>query len=476
MVTKQPSVISSFVTKAKNYILPPEKDKPINMPNIPYVKNDARYPQYYILPLQLERVSHDIKMWRDAVAQAENAYYPYRYNMQRMFIDTVLDGHTYACIQKRRGLTLLKEFVIQDDKGVINEECTSYFKSRQWFNNLVKYIIDAQFFGYSFVQLGDMYSPRKGVYQFPQLINVKRWNISPDRQLLMQVPIIPVSGINFLDPEVKDDEGRSWYNYSVYVDTPNDIGSSICGFGLLYNTAIYGIILKNNLANNADFNQGYVTPYRHIKTPMSFDEDKRQDLVNSADNMGNAGYIITDDNVNIEFITGNNGTGYQSYENLEKRCQDMITKIFFGHEDIFKTTPGKQTKEDEESPSAQALEDTEKEQDKFVLSFLNDVCLEKFRVLGIPIPDNLRFGIKNNKEEFETRKREDDANKTTAEIAKTMKEAGLEMAADYFEERTKIPTQKIEVQEPSISPIDKKANALAIKNKLDKIYSAHGGH
>ena len=38
----------------------------------------------YIAPVQFERWSHDIAMWRDAIREAELAYYPQRVKMMRM--------------------------------------------------------------------------------------------------------------------------------------------------------------------------------------------------------------------------------------------------------------------------------------------------------------------------------------------------------------------------------------------------------
>ena len=43
------------------------------------------------MPAQLARLRHDIGMWRVAVAEAEQGYYPHRVKMQTMFIDTVLN-------------------------------------------------------------------------------------------------------------------------------------------------------------------------------------------------------------------------------------------------------------------------------------------------------------------------------------------------------------------------------------------------
>jgi hypothetical protein len=68
----------------------------------------------YIAPVQLQRLRHDIQMWREAVTEAENAWYPQRVRMQRMYIDTILSGHTLACFQKRKDLTLMRDWTFKE--------------------------------------------------------------------------------------------------------------------------------------------------------------------------------------------------------------------------------------------------------------------------------------------------------------------------------------------------------------------------
>lgn len=474
----EPAVSIVKTNAVKNYVLPKMAFEPgsgssaLNPYTLPFTMRDAKLPQYYIMPLQLERIAHDVALWRAAIGAAENALYPTRYKMQKMYVDVILDGHTFACMEKRRNLTLLKDFVIQDEGGKINEDYTKFFKNKQWFNNLLTYILDAPAYGYSLIQLGNLESPRKGVYSFPQLTNIRRWNVEPDRQNLISIPL-QKTGINFLDPSVKDTDGNSYSDWVVYVDTPTDIGHSICGYGFLYNTAIYGIILKNNLANNADYNQMFATPYRHAKTPMSFAPDKRAALEKAMMEMASAGWIVTDDGVTLEFKETGSGIGYKTYESLEKRCEQKISKIILGHADAMDSVPGKLGGgQGEDNPVAEALLVLEKKQDAFCLNVLNDVVLPRLRNIGIPIPDNFSFAVTNDKEMFEARKKEDEANKTTAEIAQNMKNAGLKMDAAYFEKRTGIKTTDAPEPAPSAGGFQFAQNMRVLK-KLRNIYDGH---
>ena len=273
-----------------------------------------------------------------------------------------------------------------------------------------------------------------------------------------------------MDPEEKDGDGVRYFDYTIYVDTPTDIGHSICGYGLLYNIALYGIILKNNLGNNADYTQAFSTPYRHAKAPKGLAIDKLAELDGSLQSMASMGWIRTDEDVSIEFHESNSGNGYKGYESLEMRCEKKISKLILGHADAMDSTPGKLGAGqglNEESPTGKALVDTEKKQDKFLLQVLNDTVLPKLIKLGFPVKDCCKFAVTRDKEKLEARKKEDAANQETATIFQTIKNAGGKPDWKYFTERTGIPVEEVEEEDP-VMPINPASKNL--HNKLRNIY------
>lgn len=443
--------------------------------NIPAVENNAHNPKQFAVPLQIQRIRQSIPEWQGCIYEAENAYYPHRFKMQRMFIDSVLEGHSSSCMDKRKRLTKLKDFKIgkMNSSGLWDENAqgTLIFKNKKWFSDIVNYGLDAQFYGYTLLQLGDLIIDKKG-WNFKNLTILKRWLVSPDRYQYSQIPY-QTWGIDFMNDAEVDDNGVPFADWMLYIDTPSDNGSSDCGYGLLYDIALYGIILRNNLAHNADYTQMFAAPYRHIKTPHEYGTTEYNNLEKSAQQMGSFGYLLTSDQEVVEFITGNNGTGFQSYADLEIRCQKIISKKILGHADAMDPTPGKLgggqgAKMDDSTPIEKALAEIEKTQDEFCLNFLNDTVLPKLRNLGFPIPEDECFYFPNDKEVFTVREKEDAANLQTAIVAQTMKAAGFAMDAKYFEERTGIPTT--EVPDPVVEG-DNKENAKRIKNQLDLMYS-----
>lgn len=495
---KPPGAISRAISRIVNYAITIPIMKGIKgMPeNIPMVKNDAHDPRSFMVPLQLLRLKQDVQTWREAVSEAENAFYPHRFRMQQMYVDTILEGHVLACIDKRKRLSLQKDFKLgrmnNDGKWTEDKTASKIFKDKKWFRHLLGYLLDKKYYGYSLIQLGDLISKAKDDFCFENLTVLKRWNVSPDRKQFVQIPY-QTWGIN-IQPQVYkahddrnaitfsedvDEHGVPFNDWMVYVDTPSDIGSSICGFGLLYNVAIYAIILRNNLGHNADYTQMFAAPYRHIKTPSKYGSEEYNTLEKAASEMGGFGYLLTSDQETVDFISGNAGTGFQSYGDLERRAQSMISKIILGHADAIDSTAGKlgagqgESTEDT-SPVDKALASIEKDDVADLLSDLNDIVLPKLRTIGFPIAEDICFYIPNDKEVFEVRKKEDAANKITADIAQTMKNAGMKMDAKYFTDRTGIPAEEVEDKpEPAPGGFGRIGgrNSLRIQNRLKKIYN-----
>ncbi|QTE37492.1 DUF935 family protein [Mucilaginibacter gossypii] len=419
----------------------------------------------FIAPVQLTRIKQDVRSWREAIAEAEFAYYPQRVKMQRLFLDTALNGHVKACVRKRRRLTTQRQFGFFGDDGEEIVDITNLFKKR-WFTKFMIYSIDAEDYGYSLIALGNVVND-----EFPELNLVKRWNVSPDRFNVTSY-IYANQGKDFRDNDVAD-----WH---VYVDTTSDDGASPCGYGLFYTIGLYEIFLRNILGFNGDFVERYSMPYVWAKTNKT-DEDERGQLEQDLRNMGSNGYAITDPTDDISFLEAAlAGTGWNGYDNLEKRCEAKISKLMLGHADALDSTPGKLgATQGDQTPASLALSETQSEDGTRIEEIVNNQLIPKMRNLGFIIPEGT-WKFKNDDEVNETRNREDTSNKATADIAQVMKNAGLQMDAAYFEKRTGIPTTIIPTPAPQALPgneDDKKEPASAekvsdkIKNKLKKLYS-----
>lgn len=444
-----------FLDNIKNYVFPTPSN-PLSEVGAEWrsVKSTEKNLRNYITPVQLQRLRHDVQMWRDAVKEAEQAWYPHRVRMQRMYIDTILSGHTLACVERRKDLTLLRDYCFKNEAGVENEDLKKIF-NQKWFAQFLNYALDAQYYGYTLVTLGDLVNDN-----FPELGIVRRFNISPDR-LNVTSYVYALSGAQFLEEPYVD-----WH---VWIPTSTDIGISKVGYGLLYNVAIYEILCRNLLGNNADASELYGMPTR-IGTTTKTEEDERRAFESALANMGSSGYILKDALDEVELLeTKGNGQGFKIYADFEKRLEAKISKIILGHADALDSTPGKLgASQGEENPAWMAMRDKQQKDGAFLEDVVNDILVPKLQKLGFKGAELLseyKFCFENTHEIKEATEYENAQSLQVATIALTMKNAGLKMDAKYFEERTGIPTEAVEEQQVQNVPFGEK-----IKNKLANIY------
>jgi len=438
--------------RVRNYVFP-TPGNPLSEVGAEWrgVKDIKKNLRGYITPVQLQRIRQDIQSWRDAVTEAEQAWYPHRVKMQRMYIDTILSGHTLACINRRKDLTLLRDWCFKNETEVENEDLKKLF-NKKWFADFIEYALEARFFGYTLIALGDVVND-----EFPDITIIRRFNVSPDR-LNVASYVYSLSGAQFMEDPYKD--------YHVWIPTKTDVGVSLVGYGLLYNVAQYEIIARNVLGFNTDAAEMYGMPQR-IGTTTKTEEDERREFELALANMGSAGYILKDVMDEVELLeTKGNGQGFKIYPDLEKRVEGKISKLILGHADALDSTPGKLgSTNGEESPAGQALEDKQASDGAFIEDVVSSILIPKLIKLGFAIDTTYKFCFSNNHELLEVRQREDANNLITAQVAYQMKQAGLVMDAKYFEERTGIVTTEAP---PAPDPQPFVTNSARIKNKIEK--------
>ena len=392
--------------------------------------------QNIVFPASLERSRKDLEDWKEAITLAEDAWLPYRVAMQKMYEVTVLNEHLAACMERRKDLTLLREFEIQNANGEKDKKWTEYFQKTWFTQNVLNYILDAQAYGYNLISIGDILD---SVPKNPTII--QRRFVSPDRHLVSPFEYNP-SGIDF-----RDEPYAKWH---IWVPTLPTNGISNCGYGLLYNVSKTEIYLRNNLAFNQSFIQMFAQPYRVLKTGKT--EGPERDQAQAAlEAMGDAGYIMLDMMDELEFMSdGAHGNGYKSYNDFEHRLESKISKLWLGHSDAIDSVPGRLGSNQPSvsggrtdsisaiAPVTKALRDKQSKDAAFVSPIVNEGVLPKLQALGIDIPYGHKFKFLNDAEEREVREQDLREKQQVATLAQTMADGGLKMSAKYFEEQTGI--------------------------------------
>lgn len=374
------------------------------------------------------RTKQDIQKWRDAIIEAESAY-KFRVKMQGIYRDTILNGHVQACISKRKNLTLLREFAIVDKKGRIDEKATAQINAK-WFKEIISYIIDAQLFGYSLVNWTGV---ENGQLTNVQIVN--REYVNPDSNTLGSFPY-STNGIDINSKELA--------NWSLWCKTSSDNGISNCGMGLLYPVAAYEIFLRNLMGYNNDFLERFGQPIITATTPK-IQEDELGELEQKIAAIGSSGYIIKDIVDTIEYLEYNSvGDSYQLYENMEKRCEQKISKILLGHADALDSTPGKLgSSQGEMSPAQIALMEIQAVDSNYVEYLINDFLIKKLQALEFYFPLNGKFIFLNNGEK-EIKKEKEIKNLTDISIfLKNMTDAGYSVDEKWIEDMTGVKVTPI---------------------------------
>lgn len=415
--------------------------------------------------IPLQRLVQSIQNYRDGVKEAEWTI-PFRVKQQQLFNDLIDEGHVSACMERRMDLTLLRDYVVNCGNDKATKEWTEWLKEQSWFIDYQRYVLTAGFRGYSLVSIGNIVSNAEMTNGLPELRMLESHLVSPDRENYASVPYA-MTGVSWNDPEYKD-----WH---IYVKTTPEIGGAACGYGILNKIAIPALLLRANLTDNANYNEKFGQPVTWGKTNKT--DDERTDFFNSLKSMGASATFVTDSQDELEFMESKGtGQGFKTFADLEMRCQKLVSKNILGHADVMDSIPKKSGSAEGNSstpttPVQAALSDITSKDGKFVTPYVN-ALLSKMRLHGVPLPPNARFEYKNDDEE-EAAKAKDYAKKQTyATIAKTMKDAGLQMDAATFTKETEIPCKAVEVKPPT-PPLGNPAKPELpenIKNKLKKIY------
>lgn len=396
-------------TKAKNLVTKDEK------------KNDIKRSTIY----QTTRATQDLKGWRDAILEAENNNIKYRVKMNTIYKDCVLDGQVKSCMNKRKNLTLLQDFALFDSDNNIDLESTKLIK-KKFFSEICNYILDSKFYGFNLINWTDVINNELKNIQI-----VNREFVNVDGKFFSDYPY-STSGRDIFEKDLD--------NWTLYCTTTSDNGISNCGYGLLYEVALYQILLRNNLSYNTDFAERFGMPITVLTTDRQEDEDLNT-IERNLQNLGSNGYFVKDSTDTIDYLEfTNSDNGYQVYDNLEKRLNAMVSKLLLGHADAIDSTTGTLgAGQGEDSPVATALREIKSVDSVYLSSYVNDMLIPKLRNLGLKIKEGLVFNFINSeeKEQAETK-----LNKTRSDVTtyvKTLAEAGYKVDEKWLSEELGIP-------------------------------------
>lgn len=325
------------------------------------IVNDIRVGKLY-------RQQYDVGDYRNAVKAAENQYTPLRHRLYSIYNDALIDGHLKAVMNKRVLNITNKTVIASVDGETVLEEITG----KQWFNKLLRYIIETRFWGHSLIEG----QTKGGVLADVALI--PRQNVSPEKGIVMPEPYSLTNGIPF--------RAEPWDKALLEVGGKFDLGLFLC-------TTPYVLFKRNNWGDWATFTELFGMPLRVYKYNPA-DPDSRETTIKTAQEMGSAAYVVLPENVAVDFQQATGGTGYAAYESLREALNEELSISVLGQTmttgDGSSRSQAEVHKEEQNELFADDLQDVE--------SVLNEKLPEWLRYYGVEVPEGVVFKLKAEKQ------------------------------------------------------------------------------
>ena len=329
-------------------------------------RNDARIIRR-VIKRQESVTRKDIADWKRARLQATSTYEPKQVLLQRLFEEVMDDALMTSQVSVLRiGKSQGAEFVLKrNDRR--DDEQTQKLKDSGLYENLVKLIIEAQFFNHSLIEF------------------------DYDKDGVVVADLVPRENVS---PEVgkfyPDTEGTLTEDYRLLPEFGRwliEIYPCKRNLGLLNKAVPYVLIKKFALSCWSELCEIFGIPPRVMKTNTTDDE-----MLERAETMmreiGSAAYFIIDTTENFEFAQGVSTNG-DVYKNLISTCDQQLSLLNLAAVLGQDTVNGNRSKEESSTKLMEAVVKADK---RLIESSFNRKILPALAAIGFLKP-GLRLEI-----------------------------------------------------------------------------------
>lgn len=330
--------------------------------------NNTLQPTRNIIPKAMARTKADVLTWKNAIAMASNIESPKTFPYYNLLEDMMLDAHTTSQIQNRKLKTVSSNFTIKNHTGETHQELTDKLQKSVWFNEIISYILDSIFFGYTLIEFNRTETDPKKV----KIDLIPRQNVLPKKGIILN--------------DYQDDKGIDYLNAPEYGSWLIDFGTT--GDLGLINKAIPHILFSRFAQSCwSELCEIYGIPPRVMKTNTR-DSGALRRAEKMMTDMGAAAWFIIDETEKLEWATtGTPATG-EVYNGLIKLCRDNISLLISGAIIGQDTQYGSRSKEQSSQDILQNLIDADQ---TLVEQYMNEKVLPALFKIGILPMDNLLF-------------------------------------------------------------------------------------
>ena len=384
----------------------------------------------------LIRSKAGINEWLQAAQTAESIISPNNTELIRVFKNIEIDLHLFALMQTVRLKVIANNFYIYTADGEPSDELTNLFH-RKWFRKSMKHIVDSEFYGFSLIQLLDVENgifsdselvPREYVVQ--QKFGVKK-NLANSRDL---IPFDAPEYLNWLIPVGERDN-----------------------LGLLHKAAPIVIKKKEVVSAWSEAAEIFGMPLRIGKTNIN-DPDKRKNMEEMLDNMGQAAWGVFDTEDDINFVETTKTDFFKIYQEFINTANSELSKGF-----LLQTGT---TDEKAYSGSAGVHENVLKTLIEAFIVLVEETTNE------LIIPACIRLGLLPVGSYF---KSDNEQKLSLTEMVKILdiliKAPSKSVPNDWIEETFGVPVEDAVIQDVAKTANDPNADPFTVMKKVKNMYS-----
>jgi phage gp29-like protein len=292
------------------------------------------------------RQTQDVQKWRNALIMAEGMTQQ-RSILFDLYDDCLLDGYLDNALDKRRCQITNLEFVFTDAEGKPNDDINTLINTT-YFEELLKEIINAKFYGHSLVQLD--WSRTEGYANTTTLI--PRKHVKPRFGIVVK-NTWDTEGINYLETPFTNDV--------IEIGGKEDLGKLLKVCPLV-------IYKRGDWGDWSEFCESFGMP---IIDAAYNNEGTRDQLQQAFAQMGARGRLIRPADAIIDVKTINdNGTAGDLYDTFRKALNEEISITILGNS--MTTTEAKNSGYAQSKTHADSQEQLHKDDRKSTLRILNE--------------------------------------------------------------------------------------------------------
>lgn len=325
-----------------------------------------------IIDTRTDNVRKSLAGLRTAYNDARDPEIKDRLELIEIYQSIESDTHVTALVSTLVNAICEMEFAITTN-GEIDEDKTALFES-SWFRSFISSTMDAVFWGFSGVQLGDVVDDK-----FVNITRIPKQNIKPETREIKTTSYDNNNNLISFDTSPID-----LWTILIYPDfTADDYR-----LGLYYKASALVILKKEMQKYWATYNQLFGMPFRVLKIEGIDNPVNKQNAVNSMITMEGAGWTIISADSELEFAsTGGENSGYANYQEFINDANSEMSKMVLGSTMVTDDGSSRSQAEVHDDNTARFI----KSKAKWLETVINDELIPRMARLGFPISTDDKF-------------------------------------------------------------------------------------